>query len=127
LCRQNLVCHRYLDGRYCEEPNLVPVNGSCNRWEPNWDCVKGTSCKRTGEPEVSPGHYPATCVPGKTEGEDFTSHPCADGLNCRKLVEGTDFTYTCQRLRVAGESCVFHDDCTAGLECRNDLCQTACQ
>lgn len=129
-CMQGLACHSYDDGHTCEDPNLVPLNESCAPHIGNLDCEKGTACELTGGPMGADGYYPMACLAKKTEGMECGPLDCVDGFKCRRAETTTPEgfpKYTCQRLRLAGETCTFADDCNAGLECRNGTCLAECQ
>jgi hypothetical protein len=134
-CAEGLFC-RFSD-RTCRVPTLLegePCGIDQGAIVDN-DCAGGMACGNLQYPDGGGGPVPHTCLPRPEKGSPCIFGKCADGLFCenRQDFNGNWETPRCNDRLDEGQACnvVIYiaptEDCAAGLECRANKCQPACE
>jgi hypothetical protein len=130
--------HDCAAGMYCSQseicqPATLPFGAPCGRIPDTDDyidagCAPGAVCTRP--PTADPNSWVSdVCLPLPTAGERcFDDSRCAAGFFCDEHPDGA---LLCAAVRAEGQACTsnryLNITCTAGLECRGDVCMQPCQ
>lgn len=130
-------------GSFCDDhktcrPATLKAGESCGSVDGktvNNGCAPGTACGNAASPSTGggPPQNVDTCLPLPEEGEICVRNKCAAGLFCAQQTTNSIGLVPprCEALREEGDDCFsvnspWHIDCGAGLECRNYVCERAC-